>query len=115
MTLDENTASAVLRLTDADYERRVRTTDDRGRATSYTLVYQVRVEVIDKSGESLIDPFRVTTRRDLPFDRTRVLQAEEQERDLREDMRVSGYRQIPRSGLCSRRRQYLMLAFEART
>jgi len=86
MTTDEDSAGAVLRLIDADYERRVRTTDDRGRATSYTLVYQVRVEVQDVAGESLVDPFSVTTRRDLAFDRTRVLQAEERERDLREDM-----------------------------
>lgn len=82
----ESDANALVELASAVYDRRVRTTDDRGRATSYTLVYEVRVKVIDVAGEELAKPFRVTTRRDLAFNRTQVLQAERRERDLREDM-----------------------------
>lgn len=86
LALDEADASAVVELIESVYDRRVRTTDDRGRATSYTLVYEVRVGVIDSTGEVLVKPFRVATRRQLDFNRTQVLQAERRERTLREDM-----------------------------
>lgn len=86
LALDEADASAVVELIESVYDRRVRTTDDRGRATSYTLVYEVRVGVVDSAGETLVKPFRVATRRQLAFNRTQVLQAERRERTLREDM-----------------------------
>ncbi len=86
LALDEADASAVVELIESAYNRRVRTTDDRGRATSYTLLYEVRVGVVDSEGEVLVKPFRVSTRRELAFNRTQVLQAERRERSLREEM-----------------------------
>lgn len=83
---DEATARAVLDLYEVRYDRKVRTIDTRGKVTGYTLEYYVRYKVIASDGKELRDPGPMVVRRDFNFDPNAVLQAEDEERILREDM-----------------------------
>lgn len=78
-------AKALLDLHRVEFERKVRTIDDRGKVTGYNLIYRVFFKVISASGENLRQS-AVVARRDFNFDPDLVLQAEIEENALREDM-----------------------------
>lgn len=88
--LDASTAGqsgvTTLQLTREFYERRVRSVDSRGLATSYFLVYEVDFRLEDAQGEAILKRNNLKERRDFNFDSTQVLQKEGEERFLREDM-----------------------------
>jgi LPS-assembly lipoprotein len=79
-------ASAVLRIQDINYERRVRTIDSRGKVNGFLLVYSVNYRVETSGGEELSALTPLSVRRDFNFDSTQVLQKEDEERDLRYEM-----------------------------
>ena len=93
--VDEESARAVLDLFKITYDRKVRTIDTRGKVTGYTLEYFVRFRVVDAAGEVLRQT-KLTVRRDFNFDPNAVLQAEDEERILREDMQDEIAQQILR-------------------
>lgn len=78
-------ALAALDLHSVKYDRQVRTIDDRGKVTGYLLIYTVDYKLTSSEGENLRQA-QVSTRRDFNFDPEQVLQAEIEEKTLREDM-----------------------------
>ena len=78
-------AKALLDLHRVEFERKVRTIDDRGKVTGYNLIYRVFFKVTSAEGENLRQS-AVVARRDFNFDPDLVLQAEIEERALRENM-----------------------------
>lgn len=78
-------AKALLDLHRVEFERKVRTIDDRGKVTGYNLIYRVFFKVISAEGEKLRQS-AVVARRDFNFDPDLVLQAEIEENALRENM-----------------------------
>ena len=78
-------AKALLDLHRVEFERRVRTIDDRGKVTGYDLIYRVFFKVTSAEGENLRQS-AVVARRDFNFDPDLVLQAEIEENALRENM-----------------------------
>ena len=88
-------ALAVLDLEKVDYERSVRTIDDRGKVNGYPLQYPVKFRLVTAEGEVLRDS-RVFARRDFNFDPDLVLQAEIEEEALRQDMLTDLSQQILR-------------------
>ena len=95
-TVTESDAGALLDIVNVRSERRVRTVDNRGLATSYTLHYAVDFRVKDASGAMLLDTATINLRRDLNFDSTQVLQKTHEAEFLRDDMRRAAARQIVR-------------------
>lgn len=78
-------AKALLDLHKVEFERKVRTIDDRGKVTGYNLIYRVFFKVTSAKGEKLRQS-AVVARRDFNFDPDLVLQKEIEENALREDM-----------------------------
>ncbi|MDH3465780.1 MAG: LPS assembly lipoprotein LptE [Gammaproteobacteria bacterium] len=87
---------ALLDVVDVRFERRVRTVDTRGLATSYMLHYAVDFRVEDASGASLLDSATINLKRDFNFDSTQVLEKEDEEQFLRDDMRRAAAQRIVR-------------------
>ena len=95
-TVTEGDAGALVDVVNVRFDRRVRTVDNRGLATSYTLHYAVDFRVEDASGATLLDTATINLRRDLNFDSTQVLEKEDEEQFLRDDMRRAAAQQILR-------------------
>jgi len=95
-TVTEGDAGALVDVVDVRFERRVRTVDNRGLATSYTLHYAVDFRVKDASGATLLDTATINQRRDFNFDSTQVLQKTHEADFLRDDMRRAAAQQILR-------------------
>ena len=91
----EADALALLDLRKVDYDRQVRTIDERGKVTGYILEYRANFTVTSASGDSLRES-TVVTRRDFNFDPDLVLQAEIEEESLRQDMLTDLSQQILR-------------------
>lgn len=83
---DAVAARAVIKLHDITYQRNVRTLDTRGKANGYTLVYSVKYSVTGQDGAELRKAKALRMERDFNFDSNQLLQAENEERVLREDM-----------------------------
>lgn len=82
---DLETAQSVLDLYDITFDRRVRTISTRGKVSGYVLRYDIRYRVVNQEGETLRET-RLAVQRDYNFDPEQVLQAEEEEEQLRENM-----------------------------
>ena len=95
-TVTEGDAGALLDVVDVRFERRVRTVDSRGLATSYVLHYAVDFRVENASGATLLDTATINLKRDFNFDSTQVLEKEDEEEFLRDDMRRSAAQRIIR-------------------
>jgi len=80
-------AASVVRLIESSYKRNVRTTNSRGLATSYLLVYSVRFDAVDRAGKTVMKEGRLRLTRDLDFDANQILQKEDEQRFLIDDMR----------------------------
>jgi outer membrane lipopolysaccharide assembly protein LptE/RlpB len=83
---DPAMAKALIKLYGVEYERRVRSIDSRGKVNGYTLIYTVRFSVTRQDGAELRKDEPIQLERDFNFDSDQVLQAEGEERALREDM-----------------------------
>ena len=83
---EASSAQAVLRLRQSDYTRNVRTTDGRGLATSYLLIYRVRFDAVNRDGKVVMQEGSLRLTRDLDFDANQILQKESEQRFLIEDM-----------------------------
>jgi LPS-assembly lipoprotein len=86
LVTDIKQAKAVLETSDEKFERRVRTLDTRGKATSYRLHYTARYRLTGADGTALAKDRSVSAARDFDFDADQVLAKENEERDLREEM-----------------------------
>ena len=93
---DQTAAGAIMKLFGDNYTRQVVTLDDRGRATSYTLIFETSFNIANAAGEPLRKDSRVRVERHFAFDANELLQAEDEERDLREDMLRDLVQQIMR-------------------
>ncbi len=96
VTAKDDKTAAILDLGKTEYEREVRTTDSDGRATAYTLRYNVGYNVVSGAGEALQINQNLTQTRVLEFDPLLALQAQEEEDFLKEDMREEIVLQILR-------------------
>lgn len=83
---DIKQARAVLEMRDEKYERRVRTLDNRGKATSYRLFLTANYSLTGADGTALIKSRSISVARDFDFDVDQILAKENEERDLREEM-----------------------------
>jgi len=81
-----SSANAILEFTSELYERKPVTLDERGRATRFRLKFTKRYRVLNKDGDALLTIATATTSRVLDFDSSQVLQADSEERFLKEEM-----------------------------
>lgn len=93
---DKVAAVVTMKVFDDNYTRQVRTLNDRGLATSYTLVFETRFNVANAAGEYLHKDSQVRVQRHFVFDPNQLLQAEDEERILRENMLRDVVQQIMR-------------------
>ena len=85
--VDEGTDDAAeIRFTQSLYEREVRTTDANGLATAYNLRYIIDYKVVSSEGEPLQINQHLKQTRVFEYDPAEQLQADEEERFLREEM-----------------------------
>ena len=77
----------VVDIFQAESSRKGLTLDDRGKATSYSLIYTVRYRVKSVAGKVVLADTLLTMNRDFNFDSTQVLQMEKQAKFLLESMR----------------------------
>ena len=78
--------AAEIRFSQSQYEREVRTTDNQGLATSYNLRYNVDYDVVSSSGDALQSGQHLSQNRVFDYDPAQQLQADEEEKFLREQM-----------------------------
>jgi len=90
------TASTVLRVTSARFDRNVSTVDTRGKVTGYGLVYTVNYSARRADGKTLFDGETLTLQRDYEFKSTELLAKEGEENFLRQDMERDAAQQIVR-------------------
>lgn len=83
---DFQAAKAVVRVTDEEYRREVRTLDNRGKVNGYTLIYTIEYEVVNANGELIRNTRSLTERADYNFDPVLVLGLEVEELEIREGM-----------------------------
>jgi len=82
----ENDATAVLDLVNSEFTRELRTSDANGRATSYTLRYEVDYDVRKSNGEEIQINQSISQIRVLQYDPLQELQSEEESEFLEEEM-----------------------------
>lgn len=93
---DTQAAKAVLRVTDEEYRREVRTLDNRGKVNGYTLIYTVSYEVVSSGGDIISGSRSLTERADYNFDPVLVLGLEVEELEIRENMEEEVVQRIMR-------------------
>ncbi len=76
----------MLRITDEEYRREVRTLDNRGKVNGYTLIYTISYEIVSANGELIRNTRSLTERADYNFDPVLVLGLEVEEIEIREGM-----------------------------
>jgi LPS-assembly lipoprotein len=79
--------SALIKISEADFGREVRTIDERGKSTGFVLILRASYEVLDSTGKELVKPSITTARRDYNFDQEQLLSATREEELLRDEMR----------------------------
>ena len=84
--VDSASDSARIDVVAADFQRRVLTTDARGRATAYRLRYRVEFNVTAADGTLLQSAESVTVERAYNYNPNRELQSEQEERFLKSEM-----------------------------
>lgn len=84
--MDSGEGAAVINMTTSNFERKLRTTDASGRATAYSLKYDVVYNLTDSSGDRLQSAESIALLRTLDYDPTQQLQAEDEARFLIEEM-----------------------------
>lgn len=82
----ESDATAILNLINSEFTREVRTTDSNGRATAYTLRYDVDYDVRETNGEEIQINQSIAQSRFLEYDPLQELQSEEESDFLQEEM-----------------------------
>ena len=80
-------ATVVVDIFQAESSREALTLDNRGKATSYSLIYTVRYRVKSVAGKVVLADTILSMNRDFNFDNTQVLQMEKQAEFLLESMR----------------------------
>ena len=93
---DDDDSATKIAFNQSEYKREVRTTDDSGLTTSYTLRYLIGYDVISSEGETLQGEQRLTQTKSFSYDPTQQLQADEEEEFLREEMEKEIVQQILR-------------------
>jgi LPS-assembly lipoprotein len=89
-------ATAIVNISDVQYEPVVRTVDERGKVSGYLLTYSVSYGAVDAAGNTLLDSQRIHLQRDYNFDPEQVLAKESEELFLRQDMEKDAAQQIVR-------------------
>lgn len=85
ITDKDNKTATILNLSRSQYQRAVRTTDNNGVATAYTLRYKLEYEVA-VNGDSRQPNQKLSQSRVLQYDPLQQLQAEQEEQFLRQQM-----------------------------
>ena len=88
--------SAHIKIDKADFNREVRTLDERGKATGYVLILRASYKVVDSAGKELVKPSTATARRDYDFDEEQLLSATREEELLHDEMREDAAQSILR-------------------
>ena len=78
--------SAVLKILDNKFERRVLSVGSNAKVSEYELHGLIRYSVIDANQQTVIDSEEVEAQRDYQFDQDDVLGKAEEERSLREQL-----------------------------
>ena len=86
--------SAHIEISSANFDREVRTIDDRGKATGYVLILRANYKVVDSTGKELVKLSTAIARRDYNFDQEQLLSATRQEELLRDEMREEAAQSI---------------------
>ncbi len=88
--------SAHIEISSANFDREVRTIDERGKATGYVLILRANYKVVDSAGKELVKPSTATARRDYNFSEEQLLSATREEELLRDEMREDAAQSILR-------------------
>lgn len=88
--------SAVLKVLDNQFERRVLSVGSDAKVSEYELHGLIRYSVIDGQQQTVIDQEEVEAQRDYQFDQDDVLGKAEEERELREQLNQQLVRAIMR-------------------
>lgn len=83
---DEASATAVVNIYKAQYKRTIKSTDLRGKATGYTLSYDLLFNVKDRAGRIILRSRPVKSSRSLNFSSAQVLEKSDEEEFLQEEM-----------------------------
>ncbi len=92
VTQERAEASAVLRLLKERFDRRVLSVGSTGKVTEYELTYQVRFDVLDAEGESLMEDQTLNLVRGYLNDESQVIGKADEEGLIREEMRRDAVR-----------------------
>lgn len=79
-------ADVILNVTKASVQRTVGTLDERGKANSYNLLFQVEYSLDDTQGKSIRKLTKLNESRRYNFDPNLVVETESEEAELLEDM-----------------------------
>ncbi|MBP81157.1 MAG: hypothetical protein CL395_04210 [Acidiferrobacteraceae bacterium] len=93
---DSAAATVIIDLARVEYSRSVRSVDNNGIATGYTLRYDLTYRVVDRVGRVLADNTSLIFSRDLDYKSTQLLQKNQEEAALQESMRQEVVRRIIR-------------------
>ncbi|RLA14491.1 MAG: hypothetical protein DRQ52_04035 [Gammaproteobacteria bacterium] len=86
VTTDRTEATAVLRLLNDRYDRRILSVARGNRVSEYELHYSIRFELAEVGGGQLIAPKNIQLFRDYTYDQDEVLGKENEEKNIRKDM-----------------------------
>ncbi len=84
--VDQKSGAAHINMSEAEFERDVRTTDSDGLATGYTFLYRVVYNATSATGDRLQSSEKFTQSRTIDYDPEQQLQAEREGEFLKEEM-----------------------------
>ncbi len=95
---DEEKEAAARLVVDAEhFDRRVLSVDpDTGKVREYALAYTATLHMERADGSILLEPQTVRQTRNFVFNETAVIGAQNEERTLRQEMRLSAMQQVQR-------------------
>jgi LPS-assembly lipoprotein len=96
VTRDPESAGVILKVLDDQFERRVVSLSEEGKATEYELIYRIRVELEKPDGSSLLPTQTIEIRRAYFNPQVRVIGKSEEESQIRRDMYKEAVRTLLR-------------------
>lgn len=94
---DTKTTTAVLNISQQQFNKRVISLDSLGRANQYELVYELVFRVLNPDGSERLKEQKISLRREFLYDSTLVLAKQEEENRLRQDMLSAAVDQLMRN------------------
>jgi LPS-assembly lipoprotein len=86
VTTDRAEATAILRVLNDNYDRRVLSVGGGRKVRELELHYAVRFELVERGGDSLVKPQTVELFRDYTYDEDDILGKQGEEANIREEM-----------------------------